>query len=77
MEIVSAGDLSINPLKINKAMNGRLCGHVHVHVLYVSILFVVITKPCCLKGMSREDKAATNSSTRLLLPAALISDLKT
>ena len=45
--------------------------------MHVSILVVVITKPCCLKGMSREDKAATNSSTRLLLPAALISDLKT
>ena len=45
--------------------------------MHVSILVVVITKPCCLKGMSREDKAATNSSTPLLLPAALISDLKT
>ena len=46
-----------------------------VMYMHVSILVVVIT--CCLKGMSREDKAATNSSTRLLFPAVLISDLKT
>ena len=45
--------------------------------MHVSILVVVITQPCCLKGMSREDKAATNSSTRLLFPAVLTSKLKT